>query len=243
MKKTFIIMVSAVLLLCLCSCINLQVVAPVPSGESGEVVIKYAPGAGYLPNRAELEAAKAIIAARLEYFDIDDARVEIRDEAIVVTIPGGLENVDFDIDELAEGLGEVAHLTFREEYGKVLLEGKHVIRATAEVNNNQTSFDASKYYIALEFSEEGAELFAEATGRLVGQPILICMDYDREDPDTIISAPRVNSRIEGGKAQITGDFTQAETKRLAGLINAGVLPFELTLIETATIKETRSTPN
>ena len=84
-------------------------------------------------------------------------------------------------------------------------------------------------------NDEGAELFSDATGRLIGQQISIWMD------DTMISAPRVDSQIPGGVAYITGGaqgFDVKEAKALADRINGGALPFKLETENFSTISPT-----
>ena len=61
-------------------------------------------------------------------------------------------------------LGETAKLTFRDSQGNVLVEGKNVADSSV-VKNKQTG----EYEVSLEFDKQGAEDFADATEKLVGQ--------------------------------------------------------------------------
>ncbi|MDD4297177.1 MAG: protein translocase subunit SecD, partial [Ruminiclostridium sp.] len=97
----------------------------------------------------------------------------------------------------------------------IVLQGTQVKDAYPGTDNN------NKWIVALELDPSGAESFAEATGRLVGKPIAIYMDND------MISAPRVDSKITGGSAIITGQFTSKEAADLAATIRSGSLPFRL----------------
>ncbi|OWR29334.1 protein translocase subunit SecD [Saccharibacillus sp. O23] len=69
---------------------------------------------------------------------------------------------------------------------------------------------------------KNADKFADVTGRLVNQPMAIFLD------DELLSAPKVNQRITGGTAQITGQFTREEAQNLRDTINLGALPLKLT---------------
>ena len=50
-----------------------------------------------------------------------------------------------------------------------------------------------------------------------------------------ISAPVVQEAISGGSAQITGNFSLAESKELVQRLNAGALPVPINLISQQTI--------
>jgi SecD/SecF fusion protein len=64
-------------------------------------------------------------------------------------------------------------------------------------------------------------MFAEATGRFVGQRISIYLD------DTMISSPRVEQRIDSDQCVITGMENTEAAQLLANQINSGALPFAL----------------
>jgi protein-export membrane protein SecD len=86
--------------------------------------------------------------------------------------------------------------------------------------------------VSIEFDEEGAKIFEEITSRNVGKFLAIYIDSQ------LISAPRVNEAISGGKAQISGSFTVEEVKELARNLNAGALPVPITLISQQTVGPT-----
>lgn len=94
-----------------------------------------------------------------------------------------------------------------------------------------------QYVVALRFDAQGADLFAEGTGKAAemkagGGQIAISLD------GKIISAPRASKRLTGGEAQIEGGFTLDSAKELALLIRGGALPVELAEIETSVIGPT-----
>lgn len=78
--------------------------------------------------------------------------------------------------------------------------------------------------ISLEFNEEGAKLFEEITARNINQQVAIYIDQVQ------ISAPVVQEKIIGGRAQISGDFTIEEARDLVRSLNAGALPVPIELI-------------
>jgi protein-export membrane protein SecD len=99
------------------------------------------------------------------------------------------------------------------------LTGKQLTRAQVTFNPNTNEPEVS-----LEFNDEGAKLFEEITARDVGKVVGIFLDNEA------ISMPRVNEKISGGKAVITGKFTVDEAKTLARRLNAGALPVPINLV-------------
>ncbi|HLP08106.1 MAG TPA: protein translocase subunit SecD [Opitutaceae bacterium] len=69
------------------------------------------------------------------------------------------------------------------------------------------------YEILLRFNDVGAKKFADVTGANVGRLLGIVLD------GKLYSAPRINDRIGGGSAQITGRFTQREALELSNVLN------------------------
>jgi len=84
-------------------------------------------------------------------------------------------------------------------------------------------------YIALEFDDVGAKLFEQITGANVKKRLAIILD------DNVYSAPVIQERIAGGRAQITGRFTTDEASELAIVLRAGALPAPVKIIEERTV--------
>lgn len=70
--------------------------------------------------------------------------------------------------------------------------------------------------IDVEFSEEGKELFAAVTKENINKRLAIVLNGQ------LYSAPVIRSEITGGRAQITGNFTETEAKELAARINDAI---------------------
>lgn len=98
----------------------------------------------------------------------------------------------------------------------------------ADVMFNQ----AYQPYVSIEFDEEGAKLFEEITERNINKPLAIFVGGE------LISAPNVNEKIAGGRAQISGDFTLDEATELARDLNTGAIPAPITLAGQYTIGAT-----
>lgn len=170
----------------------------------------------------DMDAAKAIIETRLVNKNITDYEVytDTDNHQIIVRFPWAADESDFDAAAAVQELGETALLTFcrNEDKDDVILSGAADIEsAQAGVNEN------GEYVVYLNFTDAGSSKFATATAELVNQKISIWMD------DQEISAPTVNQAITGGTAYIDGMESADAAKELADKINAGSLPFALTV--------------
>jgi preprotein translocase subunit SecD len=86
--------------------------------------------------------------------------------------------------------------------------------------------------VGIAFNQEGGELFEKITRENVGGNLAIFLDGE------MISAPRINEAITGGKAIISGGFTPEEARDLAQNLNFGALPVPIKLQSTQTIDAT-----
>ncbi len=178
-----------------------------------------------------LNSAKVILDKRLDYKGIFDRNVNIDsvNNRIIVEIPWAAGETNFNPQDTIDELGKTALLTFQEvdenmvdEFGLYLPTGKVVLHGTQVKDANPARDpDTGEWVVLLELDSSGTESFAEATGRLVGKRIAIFMD------EQYISAPRVQTRIDGGSAVITGQADAIEAGELAATIRSGSLPFRL----------------
>ena len=102
---------------------------------------------------------------------------------------------------------------------KTLLSGSDIKEARVEIGQ------WGEPYIGLDFKSEAAEKFAELTGQHVGERLAIILD------NVIQSAPVIKTRISGGKAQITGNFTMEEANELKIVLKSGRLPIPFDIIQ------------
>ena len=107
----------------------------------------------------------------------------------------------------------------RSDWSNTILSGKQLKRASVAFDPN-----SGLPNVSLNFDDEGSKLFADITGRNVGKRVGIFLDGQP------LTTPRVNERIEGGQAVITGDFTLIEARQLTQRLNAGALPVPVELI-------------
>lgn len=173
---------------------------------------------GRTPTETELEAARTIIETRMDAKNITDRDVTIdkSNGKIIVRFPWKSDEAAFNPQKAVSELGETAKLTFRDPAGKIVLEGTDVAKSSARFSQEN-----GKPVVVLELSSKGADKFAEATGRLVGQEISIYMDESK------ISSAIVETPVTGGNAVIENMASLEAASDLANKINSGSLPFSL----------------
>ena len=84
-------------------------------------------------------------------------------------------------------------------------------------------------YVAITFDSRGGQEFERITGDNVKKRMAVVLD------NTIYSAPVIQERISGGRAQITGTFTTQEANDLAIVLRAGALPAPLKIVQDLTV--------
>ena len=158
---------------------------------------------------------------------------KVGEKRLLIEIP----NVT-DLKEAKAFIGETAQLEFKKE-GKAQ-DGSPIWISTGltgrDLAKSLLTTDATgQWVVSLEFNAEGGKKFADLTKELVGKPMAIFFDGD------LISAPRVNEAIYGGKAQISGGdsgFAYEEAERMVNLLNAGALPVPAKIVEENTVGPT-----
>ncbi len=142
---------------------------------------------------------------------------------IAIEIPGA-ENANQILEELGKP-GALAFLdpdnyslyTQGQDY-EAVLTGSDIVSAQAAID---TSSGSNNYVVQLEFSEDGAKKFGEATTANVGKRIYIIYN------DEVISAPTVKSAITNGSCVIDNMENYDAADTLATTIRIGALPLEL----------------
>ena len=139
---------------------------------------------------------------------------------ITVEIPGSN-----DAKAVMDKLGKPGSLQFVTDYGdeekeKVWLEGSDVKNAKPAYTTDKITGETD-FIVSLEFTEEGAKKFEEATGSNVGK--LMYIVYDGE----VVSNPLVNQKLSGDGASITGMGDNESAEELATMIRIGGLKLEL----------------
>jgi preprotein translocase subunit SecD len=108
---------------------------------------------------------------------------------------------------------------------RTLLTGAELTDASVQADPNSPG----NWQVAITFSAVGAQRFAEITEGNVGKHLAIILD------GSVYSAPRINERIPGGRAVITGQFTVDQARDLAIVLREGALPAAVTILEERTV--------
>jgi len=155
--------------------------------------------------------------AKLEFKIVEGGEAAIQQiEAGEAILPPSLEIREYIFDQDGE-----------EQTTRLLLQKRPVL--TGEyVREAHAYFDQRGYGVAVTFDSKGGELFGDLTEANVNKQMAILLDGE------IQSAPNINEPIYGGRATITGNFTDAEARELASVLEN---PLQTPVV----IEETRST--
>lgn len=171
-----------------------------------------------------IDKAVGILRTRVDALGVKETTLYPQgDKRVVIEIAG-----EDDPEAAVNILKNTAQLQFIDEEGNVLLTGKNLVDAQAQMKQD----GSGQAEIALEFDKEGAKLFGKATTANVGKPLIIVID------DQAVSAPIVQGPIMDGNAVITGNFTAKEAQDLAVLLRSGALPVSFEVMEKRSIGPT-----
>ena len=206
-----------------------------------------------------MEGLRDVIERRVNFFGVREPIVQVQGQRLIVELAGVIDSA-----QAIKEIGKTPFLEFKEqkpdEIIKKIQEKRKEIEGKSEeeiqkIENWQLAFEdpfqstslTGKYFkkaelgfdqrtpkplVLLEFNEEGAKIFEDLTERNTGKQLAIYIDQNS------ISAPVVQEKISGGKAQITGQFTIEEAKELARNLNAGALPVPIKLISQQSVGPT-----
>ena len=93
--------------------------------------------------------------------------------------------------------------------GTPAMTGDVVTKAQGEFDNMQGQI------VTMEMNDEGAQQWSKLTGDNINRAIAIVLD------DQVYSYPNVNTKIDGGRSQITGNFSVEEANDLANVLQSG----------------------
>jgi preprotein translocase subunit SecD len=177
-------------------------------------------------------------------------------DRILIQVPG-LQ----DTAALKERIGETAVLTFHEVHptlsakqakagrippgykiypatdrggaggeGGLLLREAPVVRGD-DLTSARPGFEprSGAPVVDFTFNPAGARQFAKFTRAHVGEPFAVVLD------GKVISAPVIQTAIEGGRGYIEGHFTVATATKLAIQLESGALPAKLTIVNEGTV--------
>src|SRR3989449_2875867 len=156
-----------------------------------------------LPGIHDAARAKALIGktALLE-FKLVDERVSVEE-----ALKGNLPDTDAilyqrRLDKDTKSERKIPYVVQK----RALLTGAELTRAEVQADPNSPG----NWQVSIEFTATGTRIFGEVTEQNVGKHLAIVLD------GSVYSAPRINERIPGGRAVITGQFTVDEARDQIG---------------------------
>jgi len=178
--------------------------------------------------KALMEQTRAVLDNRVNQMGVAESSVTIEGEKrLRIEIPGA-DNAE----EAIEAVGKTAQLQFVLADGTVALDG-------SLVKDAQPATDGSKYKILLDFDNEGAKKFEEATRTALSGTVTPTIEGMNRDQiaivldNEIIVHPQVKQVISNGSCEMTGNYTREEATTMAALIRGGALPVELTEVQSS----------
>ena len=106
---------------------------------------------------------------------------------------------------------------------EAVLTGDVVTSATSEYDNLQGN------QVSMVMNDEGARKWSSITAQNLRRAIAIVLD------DQVYSYPNVNSQIDGGRSQITGNFTPEEASDLANVLESGKMDAKVNIVSQSVI--------
>jgi preprotein translocase subunit SecD len=97
--------------------------------------------------------------------------------------------------------------------GPAVLEGTDVTNAAAATRST-----TGEWIVTLDLNSSGSTAWASFTAANVGKQVAISLD------NRVVSAPNINSAINGGQTEISGSFNQTTATELANQLKYGALP-------------------
>ncbi len=172
-----------------------------------------------LPGVKNPQEAIAFIetAGRLEFKLVDTDPGDFQ-KATAGKAPAGTELL---YEEREDEMGKIAKQPVL-VYSKTLLTGDRLKDAKVGIDQY------NKPDVNISFDGEGAKIFDRITAENVGKQLAIILD------GTVHSAPRIQDRISGGNAEITGNFTHDEAAKLAIVLRES-LPAPVKIIQNITV--------
>ena len=120
-------------------------------------------------------------------------------------------------------------LKYDSERNPLLLETTAIMKGDSIADARMGRDEYGRPDVKLEFTGEGAKMFATITGANVKRRLAITLDGE------VYSAPVIQERISGGNAQISGNFSADEARDLGNVLRTGALPAPIVIDEERTV--------
>lgn len=189
-----------------------------------------------------MEQTRAVLNNRVNAMGISEATVSLEGtNRLRVEMPG-VDNAQSAIEQI----GKTAQLRFVLADGSEVLTGDEVKDAYMDTDNQHGG-----YKVVLEFTSDGSDKFAEATGKAYNGEVTASEEFSNAGVDSraviimlddeIVTAPIPEGKITSTNCEITsqGGYSKEDASNTAALIRGGALPVSLheitSSVQTATI--------
>ncbi len=188
------------------------------------------------PTTDEINATIDKLQRRVDEYSSEGEVYQEGDDRITVEIPVDTSKVD--AHDILDELGQPGQLLFLDSENYTIWQQNmtsgtddayEAVVTGSDIKNAEAGMDDSgtvkDYVVQLQFTDEGAKKFGDATAANIGKPIYIIYD------GAVQSAPTVQSAITDGNAVINKISSYDEAEKLASTIKIGALPLELKQIQ------------
>ncbi|MDE2598383.1 MAG: protein translocase subunit SecD [Rhodocyclaceae bacterium] len=139
------------------------------------------------------------------------------------------------MEQAANGQPPAGTEYYTERGGHGLLVRKQVVLTGDRLTDAQPGFDGQTHEPAvhLTLDSAGARIFKDITRENVGKRMAILLI--EKGKGEVVTAPRINTEIGGGRVQISGRMSTQEASDVALLLRAGSLAAPMDIVEERTI--------
>ena len=184
------------------------------------------PKSGETASSEDIDAVIETLRSRLDENGYTEATITRLDNGIRVEIPVTIR------PDIVSGLIVRGKMQFRDSKGNVKVRGEHVKDARSGYDENGNP------PVYLEFTSEGATLFASATKAIAAKEDGVENKLSIYLGDRLISSPTVSEEIPNGQATITGIDSIDTAKTIASVIKSGSLKIDFQISESRQISAT-----
>ena len=160
--------------------------------------------------------------AQLQFRIVENGTAPTAEALYQLLPPAMRDQVDILPGTSEDDMGRVTGVVFYAVNKNVPVSGRDLKNARVQKGR------VGEPVIGFSFTPEGAPKFGNLTGNNINRQLAIVLD------NKVVSAPRINSRIDG-EGVIEGSFTQQQASDLSLVLRSGSLPASLTTLEERTV--------
>ncbi|HCZ12101.1 MAG TPA: protein translocase subunit SecD [Nitrospiraceae bacterium] len=230
---------------------NIEITAGITKKEVGAIEdFAVRQGVETLRNRIDQFGVSEPVIIRQGKYDIVVQLPGVKDPKRALELIGKTALLEFklvdegaSVDEALKGnIPEGSEILYEKnvdkETGRVsttpLVIKKRAVLTGDVISDARVAIDSqfNKPYVSITFDSRGSRMFDQLTAENVKKRMAIVLD------GTVYSAPVIQERISGGRAQISGTYSMDEATDLAIALRAGALPAPVKILQNLTVGPT-----